>query len=385
MYSILLFLLISWFASSFCMEENQLIPLLYMHVPVELYSKIMHNVLTTPAPAAKRMTKWKVFCNELDRNYPSLPKSRFLPFDFYSIVAFSRTSKNNRAEIAKLFDNYNFCARMLTGKNSRFAHDYCVQKMHNLLIILFKKSQFQTIIDTHGAHYFSDAKVNTNLLISGYRSDCMEKLRTEGNIYINPTIQFRCKNSNKKPNMYCLHTKLEISLPVEQGALIKSMFANPAPCMFDRINKFGGTFLHGAVAANDTGFLKVLLQANADINMQGAQDQTPLCFAANAQRLECVQMLLDHKADATIPNVDGCTPLWRAVCNNNRDIVKLLLDHDANPNETGRNGYSVLGIAMMNEGIEICQLLRKYGASFQSVKMACEYAQLLGKFYIDKI
>ncbi|MBM3392690.1 MAG: ankyrin repeat domain-containing protein [Betaproteobacteria bacterium] len=90
----------------------------------------------------------------------------------------------------------------------------------------------------------------------------------------------------------------------------KLLKANPA--LRDARNPLGATPLHHAATNLDSGPLKVLLAAGADVNARDKEDNTPLHMAAYATRAGNAQLLLAAGADVNAKTTAGRTPLSMA-------------------------------------------------------------------------
>jgi ankyrin repeat protein len=83
--------------------------------------------------------------------------------------------------------------------------------------------------------------------------------------------------------------------------------ANPA--MRDARNQLGSTPLHLAATNSDSGPLKALVAAGADVNARDKEDNTPLHMAAYAGKSEAARLLLEAGADVNAKSTGGRTPL----------------------------------------------------------------------------
>lgn len=81
------------------------------------------------------------------------------------------------------------------------------------------------------------------------------------------------------------------------------------PKLRDLRNALGATPLHYAALNLDSGPLKVLLAAGADVNARDREDHTPLHMAAYATRSENARLLLEAGADVNARSTGGRTPL----------------------------------------------------------------------------
>ena len=98
----------------------------------------------------------------------------------------------------------------------------------------------------------------------------------------------------------------------------------------NRINYYGNTVLHQAVANNhDAQAAALLKHPDTDPNVRDDKGRTALLLAVIQGYDHIVELLLEHRdTDPNIGDLDGWTPLIRAVYEGNRTIVRHLLRHD---------------------------------------------------------
>lgn len=77
----------------------------------------------------------------------------------------------------------------------------------------------------------------------------------------------------------------------------------------DARNQLGATPLHLAATNADSGPLKALIAAGADVNARDKEDNTPLHLAAYAGRSEAARLLLEAGAEVNAKSTGGRTPL----------------------------------------------------------------------------
>ena len=95
---------------------------------------------------------------------------------------------------------------------------------------------------------------------------------------------------------------------------------------------FGNTSLHLASIGTyfkDGTALRILLEHNADLNVQANDGETPLYTASNWGTLEAVRLLLKHGADLEVKNGMGRTALQIAAESGHGKIVELLREYGA--------------------------------------------------------
>lgn len=100
-----------------------------------------------------------------------------------------------------------------------------------------------------------------------------------------------------------------------------------------------------------------------DIDIEDANNETPLFKAAENGHLEVVKFLVSKKADVNHVGIVR-TPLHCAADIGNLEILKFLLEKGADPNKAGSvNKETPLHIAASNGHKEIVQLLLEKGAN----------------------
>lgn len=124
-----------------------------------------------------------------------------------------------------------------------------------------------------------------------------------------------------------------------------------------------------AIKKGDSKVLNDLLESGADYKEVyfGTQFSTPLHYAAEKNKGECIKLLVNYGADVNIKNKHGDTPLHLASQFVRLKSVKALLKCGADPNISGQDDKIVLEYAIRSddysqEKIEIVNLLLSHGA-----------------------
>lgn len=127
---------------------------------------------------------------------------------------------------------------------------------------------------------------------------------------------------------------------------------------FNTRNKYGESALSIAAYTGRMHYVKLLVEAGAEINFYG---WSPLSYAAFNGHVEIAKYLLEHGAEinATVPN--GSTALFLAARNGHEEIVKLLLDKGADPNIINENNESAIDWALRSKNTDIADLIRQAG------------------------
>ena len=123
----------------------------------------------------------------------------------------------------------------------------------------------------------------------------------------------------------------------------------------------GSTALMIACCNNDTDIVKLLLENDADSNIQSNLGFTALIYASCIGGIDCVRMLLDHNADVNLKKYSsGSSALFFASNTGNVKLVKILLKQkDINSNIQRNDGTTPLLIASQNGHLEIVERLLK--------------------------
>ncbi|KAI6054667.1 cortactin-binding protein 2 isoform X2 [Marmota monax] len=102
-----------------------------------------------------------------------------------------------------------------------------------------------------------------------------------------------------------------------------------AEAQVDAADKNGFTPLCAAAAQGHFECVELLIAYNAHINHAAAGGQTPLYLACKNGNKECVKLLLEAGTDRSVKTQDGWTPVHAAVDAGNVDSLKLLMYHRA--------------------------------------------------------
>ncbi|KAJ2976026.1 hypothetical protein NUW58_g8194 [Xylaria curta] len=106
-------------------------------------------------------------------------------------------------------------------------------------------------------------------------------------------------------------------------------------------DNFGRTALHWAAENNRFQVVELLLNAEADTNLQDFSNQTALYRAAWRGWDAIVRLLLGHRAAYHVPDQNGKTALDSAVDNGDPTITELLLTAILEDGENGTNEPAV--------------------------------------------
>lgn len=122
------------------------------------------------------------------------------------------------------------------------------------------------------------------------------------------------------------------------------------------------TALHIALEHSNLEAVKILLDANANVNAKDKYNRTPLLMIdenIEENTVEIVRLLIQKGADVNAQDKEKRTALMFACDDDNLEIVKMLLEAGANPNLKDEDGETALD---KTDEEEIKQLLKQYGA-----------------------
>ncbi|XP_030647007.1 KN motif and ankyrin repeat domain-containing protein 1 [Chanos chanos] len=158
---------------------------------------------------------------------------------------------------------------------------------------------------------------------------------------------------------------LHYSVSHSNFAVVK-LLLDTGLCEVDQQNKAGYTAimlaaLTAAEGPEDMNVAQQLLR-EGNVNACATQSgQTALMLAVSHGRMAMVQVLLDCQADVNIQDRDGSTALMCACEHGHTDIAKLLLDRpDCDISLTDKDGHTALSIAMQANHSDIVGLLQTH-------------------------
>lgn len=159
----------------------------------------------------------------------------------------------------------------------------------------------------------------------------------------------------------------------------------------------GATPLLAASINGHTKAVKMLLDADADVNISdipsgvgykkysviseephfeilrllGVGGATPLWWASMHGRIEITKLLLEANADVNIPDkTNGVSPIYVAASDGHTHIVRLLIESNANVDVAARNGGTPLFWACLRKRPELVKMLLNAGADVNTVTLA---------------
>jgi uncharacterized protein len=123
-----------------------------------------------------------------------------------------------------------------------------------------------------------------------------------------------------------------------------------------------------AFRRDDTGLVKLLIEAGVDPNLSDNEDLTVLHHAAANGQVAMTELLLACGSEVNARDLAGYTPLIFAARSGKLEIVKILLEHGADPNieaeeSSGGERPTALKTARLFNQPEVVELLKSHGAT----------------------
>ncbi|XP_062617134.1 ankyrin repeat and KH domain-containing protein mask-like [Saccostrea cucullata] len=129
--------------------------------------------------------------------------------------------------------------------------------------------------------------------------------------------------------------------------------------LVDNSDRMGRSQIH---LVSEKSYDNILLQNLANVNIQDANDNTPLLQASKRNNYGISCLLLENSADLNLCDRNGNTPLHHACYNGNEKMVTLFLHRGADINSLNKNGETPLIIACKNNQEWMFNLLFEKGA-----------------------
>lgn len=122
------------------------------------------------------------------------------------------------------------------------------------------------------------------------------------------------------------------------------------------------TPLMNAAFGGSLDVCRVLLDANAEVNLRSAPGSTPLMMACQGGHKEVVQYLLSKKAEVSFKTDDRETAMFFAADIGSTELAQMLLDHGATVKGVRSAGNLCLARASEKGYPDMVELLKKAGA-----------------------
>lgn len=133
----------------------------------------------------------------------------------------------------------------------------------------------------------------------------------------------------------------------------------------DLFDHTGYAAIHLAIDRNNSDLLKLLIEAGADLNIQGINGVTAAHVAAHNDYSELLEMLKSNGANFYVPNDKGNIPLHIAAQRGNLESLKVLLDNQNDLLIENKKGRNPMIFAYNSQQAEIIDFIGKLGFSVQ--------------------
>ncbi len=117
-----------------------------------------------------------------------------------------------------------------------------------------------------------------------------------------------------------------------------------------------------AFAEGNWPLFEFLLAKGVDPDEVGPEGVSPLALAMERQDGERIRLLLNADAEVNVAGVTGDSLLMETVASGNHDLAQLLLESGAQPDDTGASGETPLLVATRAGSTAMVEMLLGYGA-----------------------
>ncbi|XP_036761573.2 cortactin-binding protein 2 isoform X1 [Manis pentadactyla] len=124
----------------------------------------------------------------------------------------------------------------------------------------------------------------------------------------------------------------------------------------------GHSALYSAAKNGHTDCVRLLLNAEAQVNAADKHGFTPLCAAAAQGHFKCVELLIAYDANINHAAAEGQTPLYLACKNGSKECIKLLLEAGTDRSVKTRDGWTPVHAAVDAGNVDSLRLLMYHGA-----------------------
>ncbi|EPQ11025.1 Cortactin-binding protein 2 [Myotis brandtii] len=124
----------------------------------------------------------------------------------------------------------------------------------------------------------------------------------------------------------------------------------------------GHSALYSAAKNGHTDCVRLLLNAEAQVNAADRNGFTPLCTAAAQGHFKCVELLIAYDANINHAADGGQTPLYLACKNGNKECIRLLLEAGTDRSVKTRDGWTPVHAAVDTGHVDSLKLLMYHRA-----------------------
>eukprot|EP00435_Cladocopium_sp_Y103_P061354 s1865_g23.t1 len=136
-----------------------------------------------------------------------------------------------------------------------------------------------------------------------------------------------------------------------------------AQAQIDQCDSLGNTPLHIAAQEGQSDAVRLLVEAGALQDQETSDRATPLWLAASQGHLKTVRVLAELGADKEKATSDGVTPLFIATQQDHPDMISLLVELGADIDRAAKGGTTPLMVAAQQGYLRTLCLLLDLGAA----------------------
>ncbi|CAF0731980.1 unnamed protein product [Brachionus calyciflorus] len=219
--------------------------------------------------------------------------------------------------------------------------DFARKKYQTQNTTIFRDSSNNTIL-----HY---ACIYQNFLIFKYLIDCIYDSKIPSEL-----IEWRNQFGESVFSIACKNGCFEI---VEYLLLIRKqkLFIDYDP-LNDRDDEYS-TPLHSAAKTNHMRILEILVENDADVNVQDKFDKIPLHYSCEIGSFEISKILINHKSKINTCDINNMTPLDYSCLTGHNEIVLFLLANNAHVHDINEDHYNCLDIAIDHDHKAVVETL----------------------------
>uniref|UniRef100_A0A0G4FVQ0 Uncharacterized protein n=1 Tax=Chromera velia CCMP2878 TaxID=1169474 RepID=A0A0G4FVQ0_9ALVE len=149
---------------------------------------------------------------------------------------------------------------------------------------------------------------------------------------------------------------------------------NPNRCR----DQDGRSPLHGAAESNHETIVNVLLDNDANPDIQSWSGNTPLHSACVRGHISLVKTLVNGGADVNLPSATGAwTALQKACYAGKQEVVEYLIKKRADPNAMNDDGWTAMAIATIEGYVEIMRAVSAAGGMIQKKDLFTEQKEII--------
>ncbi|MCJ1464991.1 hypothetical protein MMC07_003606 [Pseudocyphellaria aurata] len=164
-------------------------------------------------------------------------------------------------------------------------------------------------------------------------------------------------------------------------SLLHDSGANPRA-----INHAGFCALHAAAKSSEAHWTRILLQESVPASLaENSNKMTPLHYAAVHGSVEIMDLLLDNDAELDLQDSSGWTALHYTARNNWKDCALLLLNKGSSLRTRDGKGCTPLSVSLLRNSTEVIDIFHGYLAesNFQEHILHSEFCDAVTHDHID--